>query len=48
MDEIHKREAQVEILSINEELHEFRDIRDGDALYEYVSDKETAAREFGR
>jgi uncharacterized protein len=37
MDEILRRDATTEILYINKELHEFRDLRDGDELYEYVS-----------
>jgi len=37
MDEIQRRDAATEILYINKELHEFRDLRDGDELYEYVS-----------
>jgi predicted AAA+ superfamily ATPase len=37
MDEIRRRNAATEILYINKELHEFRDLRDGDELYAYVS-----------
>ena len=39
MDEIHRRDPEAEILYINKELHEFRDLRDGDDLYEYVSER---------
>jgi predicted AAA+ superfamily ATPase len=37
MDEITKRDPAVEIIYINKELHEFRDIRDGDELYRHVA-----------
>jgi hypothetical protein len=37
IDEILRRDARTEILFINKELHEFRDLRDGDELYKYVS-----------
>jgi predicted AAA+ superfamily ATPase len=39
MDEIAKRDPAVEIIYINKELHEFRDIRDGDELYRHVAAK---------
>lgn len=39
MDEISKRDPKVEITYINKELHEFRDLRDGDDLYRYASGK---------
>jgi uncharacterized protein len=37
MDEIAKREPKTHIVYINKELHEFRELRDGDELYRYVS-----------
>ncbi|MDP3176673.1 MAG: ATP-binding protein, partial [Spirochaetaceae bacterium] len=37
MEEISLRNAETEILYISKELHEFREIRDSDELYRYVS-----------
>jgi Predicted ATPase (AAA+ superfamily) len=39
MDEILKRSSKAEIIYINKEFHEFRSLRDGDELYDYVASK---------
>jgi hypothetical protein len=44
MDEIAKTEPQTEIIYINKELHEFREIRNGEDLYRYVLSRCIAER----
>jgi len=39
MDEISRRDSKTEIIYVNKELHEFRDIRDADDLYSFAKNR---------